>query len=110
MLPSAGLRLPMTTRRRARASTIAETAATDVTSAENTPAFWSGTRLPRWMLPDLHEPTKLTLQSDAVCIATLPHNAVAACTRGDRSQHVVDFIESGYCSDTRMVAKITEKV
>ena len=34
---------------------------------------------------------------------------MAPRTRAQRSQHVVDLLEFGYCGDTRMEAKITDK-
>ena len=81
----------------------------DVTSVENTPEFSSGTRLPEWVLPGVQEPTRLRLRPDAVRIATLAHSAQAPRTRAQRSQHVVDLLEFGYCSDTRMAGKMIEK-
>ena len=81
----------------------------DVTSAENTPEFSSGTRLPRWVLPDVAELTLHRLRPDAIRIGTLLRTDATPRTRADRSKHTVDIIEVGYCSDTRMSAKIAEK-
>ena len=81
----------------------------DVTSAENTPEFSSGTRLPRWMMPDVAELTPHRLRPDALRIGTLLCTEDTPGTRADRSKHTVDIIEVGYCSDTRMSAKIAEK-
>ena len=81
----------------------------DVTSVEDKPEFSSGTRLPEWILPGVQEPTRLRLRPDAVRIATLAHNAQAPRTRAQRSPHVVDLLEFGYCSDTRMAGKMIEK-
>ena len=61
------------------------------------------------MMPDVEEQTRLKLRPDAVRIATLARNAVSPRTRAQRSQHVVDLLEFGYCGDTRMEAKITDK-
>jgi len=58
---------------------------------------------------DVEEPRRLALRPDAVRIATLAHDAEAPRTRAERSQHVVDLMEFGYCDDTRMAGKITEK-
>ena len=49
------------------------------------------------------------MRPDAVRVATLAHSAEAPRTRAERSQHVVDIIEFGYGSDTRMAGNITGK-
>ena len=61
------------------------------------------------MMPDVEEQTQRRPRPDAVRTATLAHNAVAPRTRAQRSQHVVDLLEFGYCGNTRMEAKITVK-
>ena len=42
-------------------------------------------------------------------IGTLLRTDATPRTRADQSKHTVDIIEVGYCSDTRMSAKIAEK-
>ena len=81
----------------------------DVTSSDRTPEFSYGTRLPDWMLPGVDGLVLRRLRPDALRIGTLSRTAAGPLTRADRSKHVVDIIEVGYCSDTRMAAKIAEK-
>ena len=79
----------------------------EITSTEDLPDFSSGTRLPWWVLPDIDDETRAKLRPDALRIAILPRGADGP--RVDRSQHVIDIMEFGYCSDTRMAGRIEEK-
>ena len=81
----------------------------DVTSAADAPAFSSGSRVPQWMVPGVDEETLNKLRADAVRISTLPRGAPVPLTPAERAEHIVDVIEFGYCSDTRMTDKIAEK-
>ncbi len=82
---------------------------TDVSSADDAPDFAAGNRLPQRLLPAVDNATLRRLRPDALRIATLLRNAAPPLTRDARSNHVVDIIEFGYCSNTRMSAKLAEK-
>jgi hypothetical protein len=81
----------------------------DVSSADNAPDVSAGSRLPHWLLPGVDDATLWKLRPDALRRATLPRDAAPPLKRDARSDHIVEIIKFGYCSDTRMSAKLTEK-
>ena len=79
----------------------------DATAEADHPEYVSGTRLPKWLLPNCPDHIRRKMRPDILLIPSLPLKP--AHTPLPDSNRTVYIIEVGYCADTNHAAKTHEK-
>ena len=77
----------------------------DACAKDASPEYSSGTRLPKWLLPNIPDIKRNKMRPDLLLIPTIPLTKTEQATPyngpSDRSKHTVFVLEIGYTGDLR---------